>query len=386
MQTERLYYQDSHLREFDAQVRSCAPGKHGWDVVLDRTAFYPEGGGQPGDTGLLGGVRVTDTHERDGAVVHYCDAPLEVGTQVHGEIDWQRRFDLMQQHSGEHLVSGIIHRRFGYENVGFHMGAEMITIDLSGMLTPEQLEAIEAEANEAVWRDLPTEITHPDPEALKTIPYRSKKELTGDVRIVAFPGVDICACCGTHVSSTGEIGLIKLFSCEKFHDGVRIELLCGRRALAHLSALAAQNRQISGLLSAKPLETASAVRRTLDELSQQKLRAAGLEARILDAQAEDYRGAGNVLLFEEDLTPDTLRRLADAITSRCGGRCAVFSGSDETGYKYCLGETGGDLRQLSRDLNAALSGRGGGKPFFVQGSVQASRHAIEAFFEERDRT
>ena len=386
MQTERLYDQDSHLRKFDAQVRSCAHGKHGWDVVLDRTAFYPEGGGQPGDTGLLGGVRVTDTHERNGAVVHYCDAPLEVGTQVRGEIDWQRRFDLMQQHSGEHLVSGIIHRRFGYENVGFHMGAEMITIDLSGMLTPEQLEAVEAEANEAVWRDLPTEITHPDPEALKTIPYRSKKELTGDVRIVAFPGVDICACCGTHVSSTGEIGLIKLFSCEKFHDGVRIELLCGRRALAHLSALAAQNRQISGLLSAKPLETASAVRRTLDELSQQKLRAAGLEARILDAQAEDYRGAGNVLLFEKDLTPDTLRRLADAITSRCGGRCAVFSGSDETGYKYCLGETGGDLRQLSRELNTALSGRGGGKPFFVQGSVQASRQAIEAFFEERDRT
>ena len=385
MQTERLYYQDSHLREFDAQVLSCAPGKHGWDVVLDRTAFYPEGGGQPGDTGLLGGVRVTDTHERDGAVVHYCDAPLEVGAQLHGAIDWQRRFDLMQQHSGEHLVSGIIHRRFGYENVGFHMGAEMITIDLSGMLTPEQLEAVEAEANEAVWRDIPTEITHPDPETLKTIPYRSKKELTGDVRIVTFPGVDICACCGTHVSSTGEIGLIKLFSCEKFHDGVRIELLCGRRALAHLSALAAQNRQISGLLSAKPLETASAVRRTLDELAQQKLRAAGLEARILDAQAETYRGAGNVLLFEPDMTPDTLRRLADAITSRCCGRCAVFSGSDETGYKYCLGETSGDLRQLSRDLNAALSGRGGGKPFFVQGSVQASRQAIEAFFEARDR-
>lgn len=228
MTTERLYYQDSHLREFDAQVLACAPGKHGFDVVLDRTAFYPEGGGQPGDTGTLGGVPVTDTHERDGEIVHYCEQPLTPGAHVRGVLNWQRRFDLMQQHSGEHLVSGIIHRRFGYDNVGFHMGAEMITIDLSGLLTPEQLREVEREANEAVCRNLPVEITYPDAETLRTIPYRSKKELTGEVRIVTFPGVDICACCGTHVKATGEIGLIKIFTCEKFHEGVRLEMLCGR--------------------------------------------------------------------------------------------------------------------------------------------------------------
>lgn len=124
MQTDRLYYKDSHMREFDAQVLSCAPGKHGYDVVLDRTAFYPEGGGQPGDTGTLSGVRVTDTHERGGEIVHYCEAPLTPGAAVHGALDWERRFDLMQHHSGEHLLSGIVHRRFGYDNVGFHMGAD----------------------------------------------------------------------------------------------------------------------------------------------------------------------------------------------------------------------------------------------------------------------
>ena len=381
MAAERLYYQDPHMREFDARVISCAPGKHGFDVVLDRTAFYPEGGGQPGDTGTLGGVRVSDTHERGGEIVHYCDAPLEAGSRVHGALDWQRRFDLMQQHSGEHLVSGIIHRRFGYDNVGFHMGAEMITIDLSGMLTPEQLRAVEREANEAVWRDLPTEITYPDAETLRTLPYRSKKELSGEVRIVTFPGVDICACCGTHVKSTGEIGLIKIFSCEKFHEGVRLELLCGRRALEYLNGIYAQNRQVSGLLSAKPMETADGVRRTLDELSRQKARAAALETRVIEVQAAQYAGAGSLLLFEDGLSPDALRRLTDAVMTQCGGRCAIFSGTDAEGYKYCVGEAGGDLRELTKALNTALRGRGGGKPFFVQGSVQAPRSEIEAFFK-----
>ena len=383
MQTDRLYYKDSHMREFDAQVLSCAPGKHGYDVVLDRTAFYPEGGGQPGDTGTLSGVRVTDTHERGGEIVHYCEAPLTPGAAVHGALDWERRFDLMQQHSGEHLLSGIVHRRFGYDNVGFHMGADWVTIDFSGVLTPEELRAVEQEANAAIWRDIPAEITHPDPEALKTIPYRSKKELTGQVRIVTIPGADICACCGTHVSNTGEIGLLRIFSCVRFHDGVRLELLCGRRALRYLRALTEQNRQVSGLLSAKPLETAGAVQRLLDAEGALKLRAASLEDAVFTQKAQALAGNGNVLLFEPAMSPDSVRRLTDLVMSACGGRAAVFAGSDEAGYKYAVGEQGGDLRQLVRELNTALQGRGGGKPFFAQGSVSASRAAIEAFFRER---
>lgn len=385
MATEKLYDQDAHQAQFQAAVLSCRPGKHGYDVVLDRTCFYPEGGGQPGDTGVLSGVRVTDTHEAGGEVVHYCEAPLSEGQTVEGAIDYDRRFEFMQLHTGEHILSGVIHRRFGYENVGFHMGADFVTIDLSGMLTPEQVQSVEAEANEWIWKNVPVEVSYPDPEALKTIPYRSKKELTGDVRIVTFPGVDICACCGTHVTRTGEIGLVKIFSCEKFHEGVRLELLCGRRALEYLSAALDQNRRVSGQLSAKPLETAEAVRRTLDELAQQKARAAALEARVFEAQGESLRGRGNVLLFEDGLTPDALRRLGDAVMTRCGGRCAVFSGSDAEGYKYCVAEDGGDLRQLTKEMNAALHGRGGGKPFFMQGSVSASRREIETFFETEDR-
>ena len=230
MATEKLYYQDAHQAQFQATVLSCRPGKHGYDVVLDRTCFYPEGGGQPGDTGVLSSVRVTDTHEAGGEIVHYCEAPLAEGQTVEGTIDYDRRFEFMQLHTGEHILSGVIHRRFGYENVGFHMGADFVTIDLSGMLTPEQVQSVEAEANEWIWKNVPVEVSYPDPDTLKTIPYRSKKELTGQVRIVTIPGADICACCGTHVSNTGEIGLLRIFSCVRFHDGVRLELLCGRRA------------------------------------------------------------------------------------------------------------------------------------------------------------
>lgn len=383
MATEKLFYQDAHQQTFQAQVVSCTPGKHGCDVVLDRTCFYPEGGGQPGDTGFLSGVRVTDTHERGDEIVHFCAQPFAVGQTVEGRIDYDRRFSFMQLHSGEHILSGVIHRRFGYENVGFHMGAEFVTIDFSGMLTPEDLTAVEAEANEWVWKNVPVEITYPDTEALRTIPYRSKKELTGQVRIVTISGADICACCGTHVSNTGEIGLIKIFSCVKFHDGVRLEILCGRRALQYLSAIAGQNRQVSGLLSAKPLETADAVERLLNAEAAQKQRAAALEEQVFGQKARTLAGAGNVLLFEAPMSPDSLRRLTDLIMTACGGRAAVFAGSDQEGYKYAVGEQSGDLRQLVKELNAQLRGRGGGKPFFAQGSVQAGRAEIEAFFAGR---
>ena len=383
MATQKLYYLDAHQKTFTAAVLSCVPGKHGYDVVLDRTCFYPEGGGQPGDTGSLSGVRVTDTHERGDEIVHFCDAPLAVGETVEGAIDYDRRFSFMQLHSGEHILSGIVHRRFGYENVGFHMGTDFVTIDFSGMLGPDDLAAVEAEANEWIWKNIPIRITWPSPDELAAIPYRSKKELTGQVRIVTIPDVDICACCGTHVSNTGEIGFVKLFSCVKFHDGVRLEILCGRRALQYMSALVEQNRRVSGLLSAKPLQTADAAARLLEAEAALKLRAAQLEEQVFAQKAQALAGAGNVLLFEPPMTPDSVRRLTDLVMNACGGRAAVFAGSDAEGYKYAVGEADGDLRQFVKELNAELHGRGGGKPFFAQGSVAASRAGIEAFFAAR---
>ncbi len=383
MATQKLYYLDAHQKTFTAAVLSCVPGKHGYDVVLDRTCFYPEGGGQPGDTGSLSGVRVTDTHERGDEIVHFCDAPLAVGETVEGAIDYDRRFSFMQLHSGEHILSGIVHRRFGYENVGFHMGTDFVTIDFSGMLGPDDLAAVEAEANEWIWKNIPIRITWPSPDELAAIPYRSKKELTGQVRIVTIPEVDICACCGTHVSNTGEIGFVKIFSCVKFHDGVRLEILCGRRALQYMSALVEQNRRVSGLLSAKPLQTADAAARLLEAEAALKLRAAQLEEQVFAQKAQALAGAGNVLLFEPPMTPDSVRRLTDLVMTACGGRAAVFAGSDAEGYKYAVGEADGDLRQFVKELNAELHGRGGGKPFFAQGSVAASRAGIEAFFAAR---
>ena len=381
MTVERLYYQDSHLQIFSAAVTGCRPGKYGWDVTLDRTAFYPEGGGQPGDQGMLGGVAVTDTHEVGGEVIHFCDRPLEVGAVVEGRIDWARRFSLMQQHSGEHILSGLIHAAYGYDNVGFHMGRDAVTIDFNGMLDEAQLASLERQANRVIWQDQAVEVFWPTPEELARLPYCSKKALEGPVRLVRFPGADLCACCGTHVKRTGEIGLVKLLSCQKFHQGVRIEMLAGGRAMEYLTQVHDQNRQISGLLSAKPLETAAAAARLQQELAGSKFRAGQLEDQLFAQRAEGLRGAGDVLLFEENLRPDSLRRLTDAILGTCGGRCAVFSGTAE-GFQYAIGQKDGDLRAFVKEMNAALNGRGGGKPGFVQGSVRASREEIARFFGE----
>ena len=379
METEKLFYQDAYLKETTAKVLECRKGKHGYEIVLNRTCFYPEGGGQPGDRGTLNGIPVTDTHEKDGMVLHYTDSPLEPGTEVTAVIDWARRFDLTQQHSGEHMVSGVVHRIYGYDNVGFHMGADMVTIDFSGELTEQQLREVETEVNQRIWLDDAVKCWYPSPEELKEIPYSSKKELTGKVRIAEFPGADICACCGTHVAHTGEIGLVKIVSVEKFHSGVRVEMLSGGRALRYLTAVQDQNRQVSQLLSAKVMETAKAVKNLTDEAERLRQQVYAMENAQFAAKAEQLRGQGNVLVKMDGLSADGVRRAAIAIQETCGGRAAVFSGDEENGYKYAVGEPDGNLRDWVKELNGALHGRGGGKPGFVQGSVAAKWDEIVAF-------
>ncbi len=384
--TEKLYEQDAFLVKFEAKVISCEKGKKGFDIVLDRTAFYPEGGGQPWDTGRLEAdrnlVKVLEVHSREGEIVHTCNHPLKEGTAVTGVIDWDRRFDLMQQHSGEHIVSGLAHYLWGCENVGFHLGAEVVTIDLDRPLTQEQFVTLEKTANWHLWQiNSPVEITYPSPEELEHIHYRSKKAFTGQVRIVEFPGADCCACCGTHVKSPAQVGLVKLLSMQKFREGVRIELVCGGRAFRYLSRALEQNAQVSHLLSAKVFETGAAVERLLAENESLKSRLMSLEEARFAALAAQYTGVGDVVLFEDGLSPDGLRRLCGAVLHSCGGRCACFSGDDDSGYKYAAGQLDGDLRSFVKELNLALNGRGGGKPDFVQGSVQASRQEIEAFFQ-----
>ena len=382
METEKLYYQDPYQTTFSARVLTCEPSKGGCLVTLDRTAFYPEGGGQPADHGVLGGVTVTDVHEKDGVIFHTCDKVVELGSTVEGSIDWTRRFDHMQQHSGEHILSGLLCSLYDCSNVGFHLGADTVTIDYDRELTWEQVLEAERQANEAIWRDTPAEITFPAPDALAQLDYRSKKELTGQVRIVSFPGADCCACCGTHVRRAGEVGLIKVLSCQKFREGIRLEILCGQRAYRYLSRIYEQDHAVARLLSVKPQDAFAAVERQNAELTAAKLRMTELEDRLFALRAQSLAGRGDVLLLEPPMRPDGARKLADTAARAAGGLAAVFAGERDS-YVYALVYAGGaDISPLVKRLNSALSGRGGGRNGFAQGSVQADRSAILDFFHK----
>ena len=315
-------------------------------------------------------------------IFHTCDAPVETGAAVEGSIDWPRRFDHMQQHSGEHILSGLLCSLYDCDNVGFHLGADTVTIDYNRELTWEQVLEAERRANETIWADTPVEITFPSPEALEQLHYRSKKELTGQVRIVTFPGADCCACCGTHVRRAGEVGLIKVLSCQKFREGVRMEILCGQRAYWYLSRIYDQDHAVAQLLSVKPQDTLAAVERQNAELTAAKQRMTELEDQLFTLRAQALTGRGSVLLVEPPMRPDGARKLADAVAKAAGGLAAVFAGEGNSHVYALVQADGGDITPLVKRLNAALSGRGGGRNGFAQGSVQADESAIRAFFHK----
>lgn len=368
--TEKLYYDDSHRVEFTAQVVSCEPCKNQYKIVLDRTVFFPEGGGQYADTGYLNGVRVTDVHEKDGVSFHTADAPLKAGESVSGSINWEERFEKMQQHTGEHIVSGLVNTRFGYHNVGFHLGGDYCTMDFDGMLTKEQLKEIEFAANEAVWKDLEVQVAYPPKDVLAEMEYRSKIEIEGQVRIVTVPGYDVCACCAPHVKRTGEIGLIKLVNMIHYKGGVRITMLCGARALRDYGKKDENVKEISALLCARELEVAEAVRHLKEEQETLKGKCVALRQKLLSVRAQEIPvGDGMVAVFDPELDGSGPRELMNLILDRGAKACAVFAGTDEGGYRYVIGSRTEDVRPLCRELNEAFSGRGGGKPGMVQGTL-----------------
>ena len=379
MNTRKLYYENSQTKEFTATVTGCKKQEKGYCVTLDTTAFYPEGGGQACDLGMLGDARVLDVQEQGETVVHLCDKPLSPGVQITGTIDWARRLDLMQQHTGEHIVSGIVHKLYGCHNTGFHVGADVLQVDFDYPIPADMLPQIEKQANDAVFENLPVRCWYPAAEELPSVGYRTKKQLPWPVRVVEIPGYDKCACCGVHVTQTGQIGMIKLLSCVKFHQGVRIEMVCGGRALSLLSRVYEQNRLVSQAFSAKILETGAAAQKMNDALAAEKYRATGLEKRLFAAIATGFAGKGDVVYFAEDLPSAAVRELADSIAQSCGGTAAVFSGS-ENAYSVCLVSKSADIAALGKEMNHTLNGRGGGKPGFFQGSVHATRAQIEDFF------
>ena len=383
MSAEKLYYKDCSLKTFTATVTGCEKVEKGWSITLDATAFYPEGGGQACDLGMLGAAKVLDVREKGENILHLCDAPLAVGEKVEGVIDWVRRFDLMQQHTGEHIVSGLLHEKFGCHNVGFHIGADVMEVDFDCNPTPDELASIERRANEVVWENLPIECGYPAEEALSGMVYRSKKALQWPVRIVRIPDTDTCACCGVHVARTGEVGIIKILSCVKFHQGVRLQMVCGERAYRYLSAVYEQARQVSQAFSAKIPQIGAAAERMNEALAAEKFRCASLQKQVFESIADSYVNQHDVLHFESSLEPGQVRELADKLVTKVSGICGVFSGDDSQGYCYCLASRDTDLRDLGKSFNAILNGRGGGKPHFQQGSVKAKRAEIETFFSAK---
>lgn len=378
--TEKLYYSDGHLSRFTARVTSCEKEDGVWAVKLDRSAFFPGGGGQEADEGVLSDMKLLGLREEGEDIVHLTPAPLEPGALVEGRIDWPLRFSRMQGHSGEHILSGTVHRLFGYDNVGFHMGEEAITIDFSGELSREDLSRAELEANRAIWRDVPVRTLLPTPGELAAMDYRSKKELTGQVRIVEIEGVDLCACCAPHVSHSGEVGLLKIIDSMRHRGGTRLTLLCGEAALLDYEALHENNAAVTAALSAKRLETGGAIARVMAEQEERRAELTKLKRELLQLKAAALRPTeGSICIFESDIDMITLRELVNAGSELAGKVCAGFAGTDGD-YKYIIGSRTVPLRARAKEINAAIDGRGGGSDAMIQGTSRARREDIERYF------
>ena len=381
--TEKLYYLDAYATKFTAKVLECTEDKKNFKVVLDRTLFYPEGGGQPADMGTLGGVKVLDVHEKDDIVTHTTDKPLEVGAEVEGEIDWERRFDLMQNHSGEHILSGVICAKYGCDNVGFHMGKEMITIDLNTKIPEEDLPWLEEKANEAIWNNVPVGIRYPSKEELDALDYRSKKELEGQVRIVNVGEYDCCACCGTHVKLAGEVGQIKIISAQNYKGGTRLELLCGKRALQDFRKKNDVSAEAGKLLSVPAEKVDGAVKNLLAERDELIQTLNQVKWKYFNLKAEQVaEGTENILFFGEGLNSKDMTHFADLLLKKGAKRTAVFSPSGD-GFAFVLLSNEKDGRDFTDAMKEPFACKGGGKPDAVQGRVTGAKKDIQAFFEER---
>lgn len=390
METIKLYYEDNEQKEFSAKVLSCEKIEEAYQIVLDQTVFFPEGGGQTADTGVMwldgegkDPIQVLDVQEEEGKIFHKTDRPVEVGSEICGKIFWPERFSKMQHHTGEHIVSGLINHHFGFQNVGFHLGSQVVTLDFDGVLTKEQLRQIEYEANEAVAKNIPIVVTYPTREELPGLTYRSKIEIEGQVRIVEIPGYDTCACCAPHVSTTGQIGMIKLVNMHNYKGGVRIYMLCGFAALADYNEKEESVRTIALSLCTQEQLVADRVEKLQEEIYRQKGQIMNLVNELLDykvAAVEENAPVG--LIVDSNLEDNQPRELANKLMDKGVDLAAVFAGNDEAGYRYVLGSRKRDVRGIAKEMNGALQGRGGGKPEMAQGFVQGQKTEIEAYFAD----
>ena len=379
MKTIKLYEDNAFIKEFEAEVLSCEKASKGYAILLDKTAFFAEGGGQKCDKGTLSGVKIIDVQEENGEIIHFAEKALS-GT-VKGEIDRAVRFDRMQNHSGEHVVSGLVHKYTGADNVSFSLTDSECTLAFNTAIGEELLEKIESEANKIVFENRKIKCYYPPEEELKTLKYRSKLELTENVRIVEIEGVDKCACCAPHCKSTGEIGLIKIISSESYKNGgTKLFIACGNRALEHHKMLLTQARDISHLLCAKIDKTATAVERLKEEKEKCEYELVGLKRKNIEKAVDNItESEGNVVIACE-FKGDDLRLFADKLKAKVKGLVLALEGDDSGGYRYVLTSENRDISSVVREANITLSGRGGGRDNMARGTYGASLEAIKSFF------
>ena len=384
--TEKLYCINSRLSECDAVVLSIEAKNGKYRTVLDGTCFFPEGGGQQSDTGYIQNTFVSHVEEHDGMIYHVSeDAPdFAENDTVHCRIDAEKRFARMQAHSGEHIVSGIVYSMYGFDNVGFHMDDTLMTVDFSGYLTKEQLKEVELAANRAVYENVPINTFYADSRPDIT-DYRSKLTTLQNPRLVEIPGYDVCACCAPHVLRTGEIGVIKILSSASHRGGVRITLICGVTAYAELSARYTDILRLSDMLCAPHDGVPNAVSDLL--VRNEKLKrenALQKDAALKWIADAATRSDGNICVFADGIEPDGLRKLSVMLRDKCGGLCVVLSGDDSSGYAFAITSPTVNLRTLSKEINNALAGRGGGKDDMLQGRFGAKKDEIEQYFSARE--
>lgn len=380
--TVRLYDQDAYTTEFEAEVLACEEVEKKeekvYQVWLDQTLFFPEEGGQSPDMGTIDGIKVLDVQIKDEVITHTLAAPLTVGATVKGSVDWKHRFYNMQQHSGEHIFSGIVHNRFGYDNVGFHLSDSIVTMDFNGVITAEDIEEIETEVNQAIIENIPVEVSYPTKEELKVLEYRSKIEIEGQVRIVTIPGYDVCACCAPHVRRTGEIGMLKVMNVQSYKGGVRISILCGFRALEAF-------RQKADIITELMAQFSTNQEALVENVTKLKNTNQTMKNQLASAKQElmEYKVAAipedseNAILFESDLETPVVRNVVNGLVEKFAGISAVFVGDDENGYQFIVGSKNKDCRAIAAALREKLSARGGGSDKMIQGSVAASQLQIE---------
>ncbi|MBR4484231.1 MAG: alanyl-tRNA editing protein [Erysipelotrichaceae bacterium] len=376
--TKELYYDDAYLSEFQATVLSCEEDKKGYALTLDATAFYPEGGGQPYDTGTLNEAKVLEVHRRDDRIIHTVDTYLKPGTIVNGKVDFERRFDLMQQHSGEHVFSGLVHKHFGYDNIGFHLGEKEVVLDFSGPLDHKDLSMIEAECNRMIQKNIPVEVTYPNDEELSNLDYRSKKELSGRIRIVSIRDCDVCACCGTHVRKIGEVGYCKVLSLTTKKGNARVSVLFGKRATDYMARIYDEVTAISALISKNPLEILEGVRHLQDEVLQKGLKLNALYTKHFEELFEKETETSLFITIEEGCTMDLLRHFCDRMSAKAKIAAGLLKKSEED-YQYVIISKSEDLRAAAKSLSETFAGKGGGSKEMIQGSLHGSAEQIISF-------